>query len=168
MVFLESLKEASSEAEVGGMTLQDALCMMLVAGIRDTRLKEILSELEEPTLPAFSSLIDAHLHAIYKILTCILILKAMEDYRKYDQSSALLEIKIISRWSLNTSDGVSKMLMCKQSSAVLEIKMISRRSLNESDGVSKMLMCKQFKQIGLNKDGNKIISTAKQQIAKFK
>ena len=61
--FLESLKAAASEANVGGMTLQDALCMMLVAEIRDTRLKEKLSELEEPTLPAFSTLIDAHLHA---------------------------------------------------------------------------------------------------------
>ena len=37
--------------------------MMLVAGIRDTRLKEKLSELEEPTIPAFTTLIDAHLHA---------------------------------------------------------------------------------------------------------
>ena len=61
--FLESLKAAASEADVGGMTLQDALCMMLVAGIRDTRLKEKLSELEEPSLPAFTTLIDAHLHA---------------------------------------------------------------------------------------------------------
>ena len=61
--FIKSLKAAASEADVGGMTLQDALCMMIVTGIRDTRLKEKLSELEEPTLPAFSSLIDAHLHA---------------------------------------------------------------------------------------------------------
>ena len=60
--FLESLKAAASEADIGGMTLQDALCMMLVAGIRDTRLKEKLSELEETTPPAFSNLIDAHLH----------------------------------------------------------------------------------------------------------
>ena len=53
---MESLKTAASKADVGGMTLQDALCMMLVAGIRDTRLKEKLSELEEPTLPAFTTL----------------------------------------------------------------------------------------------------------------
>ena len=45
------------------MTLQDALCMMLVAGLRDLRLKEKLSELKEPTLPAFTSIIDAHIHA---------------------------------------------------------------------------------------------------------
>ena len=43
--FLESLKAAASEANVDGMALQDALCMMLVAGIRDVRLKEKLSEL---------------------------------------------------------------------------------------------------------------------------
>ena len=52
---MESLKAAASEADVGVMTL--------VAGIRDTRLKEKLFELEEPTLPAFSNLIDEHLHA---------------------------------------------------------------------------------------------------------
>ena len=45
------------------MTIQDALYMMLVAGIRDVRLKEKLSELVEPTLPAFTTIIDAHLHA---------------------------------------------------------------------------------------------------------
>ena len=38
--FLESLKAAASEADVGSMTLQDTLCMLLVTGIRDTRLKE--------------------------------------------------------------------------------------------------------------------------------
>ena len=37
--------------------------MMLVAGITDVRLKEKLSELEEPTLPAFTTIIDAHLDA---------------------------------------------------------------------------------------------------------
>ena len=60
---LEALKAAATEADVGGMNLQGALCMMLVAGIKDVRLKEKLSELEEPTLPAFTTLIDAHLHA---------------------------------------------------------------------------------------------------------
>ena len=37
--------------------------MMLVAGIRDLRLKEKLSELKEPTFQAFTTFIDAHLHA---------------------------------------------------------------------------------------------------------
>ena len=53
----QDVKTAGSEAHVGGLTLQDSLCMML--GIRDTCLKEKLSELDEPTLPAFSTLIDA-------------------------------------------------------------------------------------------------------------
>ena len=38
--FLESLKTAASEAYAGGMTLQDALCMMSVSGILDLCLKE--------------------------------------------------------------------------------------------------------------------------------
>ena len=62
-VFLESLKAAASEVDVGGKTLQDALCIMLVAWTRDVRLKEKLSELEEPTLPEFSTIIVAHLQA---------------------------------------------------------------------------------------------------------
>lgn len=61
--FLESLNAAASEADVGGMTLQDALCMRLVSGIHYVHLKEKLSELGEPTLPASSTIIDAHLHA---------------------------------------------------------------------------------------------------------
>ena len=39
MAFLEALKAAASEADVGGMNLQDALCMKLFAGIKDVRLK---------------------------------------------------------------------------------------------------------------------------------
>ena len=61
--FLEGLKAAASEADGGSITLQDALCMVLVAGIRDWRWKKNCPELEEPTLPAFSTIIIAHLHA---------------------------------------------------------------------------------------------------------
>ena len=61
--FLKTLKAAASKADVGGMTLQDALCMTLVAGIRDVRLKEMLSDLEEPAFSASTTIIDAHLHA---------------------------------------------------------------------------------------------------------
>ena len=60
--FLESLKAAANEADIEGMTLQDALCMVLVSGIKDTRLREKMSEIKEPTLDSFSGLIDAHLH----------------------------------------------------------------------------------------------------------
>ena len=61
--FLEAIKAAASEADVGGMTLQDSLCLVLVAGLKDTRLKEKLSEIEVPTIDKFSALIDGHLHA---------------------------------------------------------------------------------------------------------
>ena len=61
--FLEQLKCAASEAYVEGMSLEDALCLTLLSGVRDPRLKEKLSELETPTLPAFVILIDAHLHS---------------------------------------------------------------------------------------------------------
>ena len=61
--FLEQLKCAASEADIEGMTLEDALCCTLLNGVWDVRLKEKLSELDPPTLPAFGVLIDAHLHS---------------------------------------------------------------------------------------------------------
>ena len=61
--FLEQLKCAALEADIEGMTLKDALCLTLLSGVRDARLKEKLSELGPPTLPAFGVLIDAHLHS---------------------------------------------------------------------------------------------------------
>ena len=61
--FLEQLKSAASEADIEGMSLEDALCLTLLSGVRDVRLKEKLSELDPPTLPAFGVLIDAHLHS---------------------------------------------------------------------------------------------------------
>ena len=45
------------------MNLEDALCLTLLSGLRDARLREKLSELEQPTLPAFGVLIDAYLHS---------------------------------------------------------------------------------------------------------
>ena len=61
--FLEQLKCAASEADKEGMTLEDALCLTLLSGVRDVWLKEKLSELDPPTFPAFGVLIDAHLHS---------------------------------------------------------------------------------------------------------
>ena len=45
------------------MNLEDALCLFTISGLKDPRLREKLSELENPTMPAFSVLIDAHMHA---------------------------------------------------------------------------------------------------------
>ena len=45
------------------MNLEDTLCLTLLSGIRDARLREKLSELEQPTLPAFGVIIDAYLHS---------------------------------------------------------------------------------------------------------
>ena len=61
--FLESLKAAANEADIEGMSVHDALCLALVSGLRDTKLREKLSELEDPSLPSFSALIDAHMHS---------------------------------------------------------------------------------------------------------
>ena len=57
--FLESLKAAAGEADIQGKTLEDALCLVCLTGIKDNR----LCELETPTLPAFAVLIDAYMHS---------------------------------------------------------------------------------------------------------
>ena len=61
--FMEQLKSASAEADIEGMNLEDALYLTLLSGLRDARLREKLSELEQPTLPAFGVFIDAYLHS---------------------------------------------------------------------------------------------------------
>ena len=61
--FLDQLKSAAAVTDIEGMNLEDALCLTQLSGIRDTRLREKLSELEQPTLPAFGVLIEAHLHS---------------------------------------------------------------------------------------------------------
>ena len=52
--FLKQLKSAAAEADIEGKNLEDALCLTLLSGIRDARLREKLIELEQPTLPACS------------------------------------------------------------------------------------------------------------------
>ena len=61
--FLEQIKSAAAEADIEGMNLEDALCLTLLSGLLDARPREKLSELEQPTLPAFGVLIDAYLHS---------------------------------------------------------------------------------------------------------
>ena len=61
--FLESIKAAAGEADIQGMNLEDALCLVCLTGLKDNRLREKLSELETPTLTAFAVLIDAYMHS---------------------------------------------------------------------------------------------------------
>ena len=61
--FAEAVKIAANESDIAGMTLQDAMCLVILTGCRDIRLKEKMSELETPTMAAFNILIDAHMHA---------------------------------------------------------------------------------------------------------
>ena len=61
--FAEAVKIAANESDIAGMTLQDAMCLIILTGCKDTRLKEKMSELETPTMAAFNILIDAHMHA---------------------------------------------------------------------------------------------------------
>ena len=78
----------------------------------------------------------------YKILTCTLILKEKAKHRKYDRCYTI-SAKRESRWGLQTSGGISKMIMCKHKYVVPETNMKSRRSLNITDGVGKIILCKQ-------------------------
>ena len=61
--FAEAVKIAANESDIAGMTLQDAMCLVILTGCKDARLKEKMSELETPTMAAFNILIDAHMHA---------------------------------------------------------------------------------------------------------
>ena len=61
--FMEQLKSSAAEADIEAMNLEDAICLTLLSRIRDARLLEKLSELEQQTLPAFGVLIDAYLHS---------------------------------------------------------------------------------------------------------
>ena len=61
--FAEAVKIAANESDIAGMTLQDAICLVILTGCKDTRLREKMSELETPTMAAFNILIDAHMHA---------------------------------------------------------------------------------------------------------
>ena len=60
---MEHVKAVDAEADIQGMNLEDALCLVTISGLKNSRLREKLSKLENPTMPAFSVLIDAHMHA---------------------------------------------------------------------------------------------------------
>ena len=57
-LFVEAVKIAVNESNFAGMTLQDALCLVILTGCKDQRLREKMSELHHPTMVAFNILID--------------------------------------------------------------------------------------------------------------
>ena len=61
--FAEAVKLAAGESDIAAMTIQKALCRVILASCKDTRLREKMSELEEPTIAAFNTLIDAHMYS---------------------------------------------------------------------------------------------------------
>ena len=61
--FLEDLRATADEADIAGMTLNDALCMQLLTGLQDKRLVEKLGEVEEPNIEEFTRIVNAHMHA---------------------------------------------------------------------------------------------------------
>ena len=61
--FAEAVKLAANDADIATLTLQDSLCLVILTGCKDARLREKMSELEEPTIAAFNTLIDAHIHS---------------------------------------------------------------------------------------------------------
>jgi len=61
--YLEALRSAADEADLAAMRMEDALCVQLVSGLNDMKLVEKLTEIEQPTLQRFITLVDAHMHA---------------------------------------------------------------------------------------------------------
>ena len=54
---------AANEADIAALTLQDSLCLVILTGCKDTCLREKMSDLEEPAIAAFNTLIDGHMHS---------------------------------------------------------------------------------------------------------
>ena len=60
--FAEVVKLTSCESDIAAMTLQDALCLVILTWCKDSQIRKKMSELEEPTVDAFNTLIDGHMH----------------------------------------------------------------------------------------------------------
>ena len=54
-VFAEAAKLAANESDIAALTLQDALCLVILTGCKDAHLREKMSEFEEPTIAAFNT-----------------------------------------------------------------------------------------------------------------
>jgi uncharacterized coiled-coil protein SlyX len=61
--FLESVQAAADVADIANMDFEAAICIVIMGGVKDTKLKERLSEVAQPTVAEFTRLIDAHMHA---------------------------------------------------------------------------------------------------------
>ena len=61
--FLESLRSAADEADIAAMRVEDALCVQLVSGLSDMKLVEKLTEVENPTIDRFVTVVDSYMHA---------------------------------------------------------------------------------------------------------
>ena len=61
--FLENVLAMAEVADIVRMDYESAVCVVILGGARDSKLKEKLSEVENPTVREFTRIIDSHMHA---------------------------------------------------------------------------------------------------------
>jgi hypothetical protein len=60
--FIEWLMSLAEEADIAGMTLNDAVCLMYTTGFSDPKLRQRLGEIDDPTLDRFNAVVDSFVH----------------------------------------------------------------------------------------------------------
>ena len=61
--FAGAVKLAANKSDIAALILQEPVCFVILTGCKNARLREKMSELKEPTIAAFNTMIDAHMHS---------------------------------------------------------------------------------------------------------
>ena len=59
-VFIEDVRSATDEGDIAGMSVEDAVCLVYIIGVKDGTLRDKLSEVPEPNIERFTAIMKSY------------------------------------------------------------------------------------------------------------
>ena len=63
LAFMEDVRSAADEGDIAGMSVEDAICLVYVIGVKDDTLRDKLSEVPDPNIEKFTAIMKSYVQS---------------------------------------------------------------------------------------------------------
>ena len=63
LAFMEDVRSAADEGDIAGMSVEDAICLVYVIGVKDDTLRDKLSEVPDPDIEKFTAIMKSYVQS---------------------------------------------------------------------------------------------------------
>ena len=60
---MEDVRSAADEGDIAGMSVEDAICLVYVIGVKDDTLRDKLSEVPDPNIEKFTAIMKSYVQS---------------------------------------------------------------------------------------------------------